>query len=254
MQTDPMYRQYHHGELTFSLVYAFSEQYVLPISHDEVVHGKGALLNKMPGDRWQQFANMRAFFGYMWTHPGKQLLFMGSEFGQDQEWQEQYGLNWWLLDTPWHASLAHLVSDLNAFYKARPELWERDFTPDGFEWIDVNDAGRNVLAYLRKDREGNPIAVVVNFAGNPHENYRLALPSGGKWKEAINTDSTEYGGSGVGNQGAVVAEKVEWHGREFSASITVPPLSTMVFVPMAPEPLEPAGITDGETPPNDPAR
>jgi 1,4-alpha-glucan branching enzyme len=231
MATDPMYRRYHHGELTFSLVYAFSEQYVLPISHDEVVHGKGSLLNKMPGDRWQQFANVRTFLGYMWTHPGKQLLFMGSEFGQDQEWQETFGLNWWLNDSPWHAGLAELVADLNAVYKARPELWERDFTPDGFEWLDVNDGDRNTLAYLRKDKAGNPVAVVVNFAGNPHENYRLPLPKGGVWKEALNTDDAKYGGTGTGNGGAITAENHPWYGREFSADITVPPLATLIFVP-----------------------
>ncbi|MDR2704069.1 MAG: alpha amylase C-terminal domain-containing protein, partial [Cellulomonadaceae bacterium] len=252
MQTDPMYRRYHHGELTFSLVYAFSEQYVLPISHDEVVHGKGSLINKMPSDRWQQLANVRAFLGYMWTHPGKQLLFMGSEFGQDQEWNENYGLNWWLNDAPWHGALAHLVADLNKYYKSHPQLWERDFTPDGFEWIDVNDGDRNVLSYIRKDKAGNPVAVIVNFAGNPHENYRLALPSGGEWKEALNTDASEYGGSGVTNGPSVTAESVPWHGRDFSATITVPPLSTVIFEPAAARALAP--VNEKDVPPNDPAR
>ncbi|MCL1871603.1 MAG: 1,4-alpha-glucan branching protein GlgB [Promicromonosporaceae bacterium] len=228
---NPMYRKYHHGELTFSLIYAFSEQYVLPISHDEVVHGKGSLLRKMPGDRWQQLAGVRAFLTYMWTHPGKQLLFMGSEFGQDAEWNESVGLDWWLLDNPSHAAVQTLVRDLNALYKETPSLWERDFTPDGFEWIDSNDADHNTLAYIRKDAAGNPAVVVVNFAGIPHEGYRLALPQGGAWKEALNTDAENYGGSGVGNMGQVAAEPVPWHGRSHSASVRVPPLGALVLIP-----------------------
>jgi len=233
MHEDPMYRRYHHGELTFSLVYAFSEQYVLPISHDEVVHGKGSLINKMPGDRWQQFANVRAFLAYMWTHPGKQLLFMGSEFGQDTEWSEEWGLNWWLLDSPWHAALQKLVKDLNEVYKDNPSLWERDFTPDGFEWLDVNDADRNVLAYIRKDAAGNPVVAVINFSGGPHENYRLALPNGGKWKVAINTDATEYGGSGAGptNHSLLKAEAVPYYGRDYSVDVTLPPLGALILIP-----------------------
>ncbi|WP_425956439.1 1,4-alpha-glucan branching protein GlgB [Xylanimonas sp. McL0601] len=230
---NPMYRRYHHGELTFSLIYAFSEQYVLPISHDEVVHGKGSLLRKMPGDRWQQLAGVRAFLTYMWTHPGKQLLFMGQEFAQDAEWNEGVGLDWWLLDNPSHAAVQRLVRDLNALYKATPALWERDFTPDGFEWIDSNDADHNTLAYVRKGVDGQPVVVVVNFAGVPHEGYRLALPSGGSWREAFNTDAEIYGGSGVGNLGAVTAEPVPWHGREHSVAVRVPPLGAIVLVPEA---------------------
>ena len=228
IETDPMYRRYHHGELTFSLVYAFSEQYVLPISHDEVVHGKGSLINKMPGDRWQQMANVRAFLAYMWTHPGKQLLFMGSEFAQDEEWNESAGLKWWLLDAPWHAAISQLVKDLNALYKATPSLWERDFTPDGFEWIDVNDADRNTLAYIRKDAAGKPVVVVVNFAGNPHEGYRLALPAGGQWREVLNTDDPKYAGSGVTN-GSITADAGPWYGRDYSAIVRIPPLGVAVF-------------------------
>ncbi|MDR0483286.1 MAG: 1,4-alpha-glucan branching protein GlgB [Cellulomonadaceae bacterium] len=231
IEKDPAYRRYHHGELTFSLVYAFSEQYVLPISHDEVVHGKGSLINKMPGDRWQQFGNVRAFLAYMWAHPGKQLLFMGSEFGQDAEWSEEFGLNWWLLDSPWHSSLQKLVKDLNALYVATPQLWEKDFTPDGFEWIDVNDGDRNCLSFIRKDASGKPAAVVINFAGSPHEDYRIALPLAGKWKEAINTDNEEYGGSGVNNGGSITAEAVPWTGRDYSAAVRIPPLGAVIFVP-----------------------
>ncbi|PZR52028.1 1,4-alpha-glucan branching enzyme [Xylanimonas oleitrophica] len=231
MAQNPMYRKHHHGELTFSLVYAFSEQYVLPVSHDEVVHGKGSLLRKMPGDRWQQLAGVRAFLAYMWTHPGKQLLFMGQEFAQDAEWNEGAGLDWWLLDNPSHAGVQHLVRDLNALYRRTPALWELDFTPDGFEWIDADDADHNVLAYLRKDREGRPVVVVVNFAGVPHEGYRLALPAGGTWREALNTDAEAYGGSGVGNLGQVAAEPVPWKGRDHSATVRVPPLGVLVLVP-----------------------
>ncbi len=227
---NPMYRRYHHGELTFSLIYAFSEQYVLPISHDEVVHGKGSLLRKMPGDRWQQLAGVRSFLAYMWTHPGKQLLFMGSEFGQDAEWNESVGLDWWLLDNPSHAALQHLVRDLNALYKATPALYERDFTPDGFEWIDSDDADHNTLAYVRKGLDGKPVVVVVNFAGVPHEGYRLALPEGGVWREALNTDAEVYGGSGVCNEGSIAAQPVPWHGRSYSAEVRVPPLGAIVLV------------------------
>lgn len=231
MGEDPMYRSYHHGELTFSLVYAFSEQYVLPISHDEVVHGKGSLLRKMPGDRWQQLAGVRAFLAYQWTHPGKQLLFMGSEFAQDAEWNESAGLDWWLLDNPSHAGVHRLVRDLNRYYRDTPALWEQDFSPAGFEWLDANDADHNVLAYLRRGADGRPVVVVVNFAGVPHEGYRLALPAGGTWREAINTDAESYGGSGVGNMGRVQAEPAPWHGREHSAVLRVPPLGALILEP-----------------------
>ncbi|MCL2595959.1 MAG: 1,4-alpha-glucan branching protein GlgB [Promicromonosporaceae bacterium] len=231
IETDPMYRRYHHGELTFSLIYAFSEQYCLPISHDEVVHGKGSLLRKMPGDRWQQLAGVRSFLAYMWTHPGKQLLFMGSEFGQDAEWNENVGLDWWLLEYSPHQQLQRLVRDLNALYKATPALWEKDFTPDGFEWLDSNDADRNTLAFLRKDASGKPVAVVINFAGNPHDDYRLPLPHGGVWREVLNTDAEAYGGSDVGNFGAVHAEPVPHHGRSHSASLRIPPLGALVLIP-----------------------
>ncbi|MCA5893776.1 1,4-alpha-glucan branching protein GlgB [Isoptericola sp. NEAU-Y5] len=230
---DPMYRRYHHHELTFSLVYAFSEQYLLPISHDEVVHGKGSLLRKMPGDRWQQLAGVRAFLAYQWTHPGKQLLFMGSEFAQDAEWNEGAGLDWWLLENPGHAGVQRLVRDLNALYRTTPALWEQDFDTAGFEWLDADDADHNVLSYVRRDREGRPAVVIVNFAGTPHESYRLALPQGGTWAEALNTDAQDYGGSGVGNLGQVEAAAVPWKGRQHSTTLRVPPLGALVLTPSA---------------------
>ncbi|MDO8143005.1 MULTISPECIES: 1,4-alpha-glucan branching protein GlgB [unclassified Isoptericola] len=228
---DPMYRSHHHGELTFSLVYAFSEQYVLPISHDEVVHGKGSLLRKMPGDRWQQLAGVRSFLAYQWTHPGKQLLFMGCEFAQEAEWSEGAGLDWWSLEDAGNAGVQHLVRDLNGLYRATPALWERDFDGSGFEWIEGGDAARNLVAYVRRAADGSPVVVVVNFAGVPHEDYRLGLPHGGAWSEALNTDAPRYGGSGVVNEGDVVAEDVPWQGREHSATVRVPPLGALVLTP-----------------------
>ncbi|PRZ04827.1 1,4-alpha-glucan branching enzyme [Isoptericola sp. CG 20/1183] len=229
MAKDPMYRSHHHGELTFSLVYAFSEQYVLPISHDEVVHGKGSLLSKMPGDRWQQLAGVRAFLTYQWTHPGKQLLFMGCELAQEAEWSEGRGLDWWHLDDPGHAGVQRAVRDLNALYRATPALWERDFDGSGFEWLEADDAARNVLAYARRAADGTPVVVVVNFAGVPHEGYRLGLPDGGTWVEAFCSDALQYGGSGVVNTGELHAEDVPSHGRRHSLALRVPPLGGLVL-------------------------
>ncbi|WP_166849565.1 1,4-alpha-glucan branching protein GlgB [Isoptericola sp. BMS4] len=228
---DPMYRRYHHHELTFSLVYAFSEQYLLPVSHDEVVHGKGSLLRKMPGDRWKQLAGVRAFLAYQWTHPGKQLLFMGCELAQDAEWDEASGLDWWLLDDPGHAGVQRLVRDLNALYRATPALWERDFDPAGFEWLDADDADHDTLSWVRRDGDGRPVVVVVNFAGVPHEHYRLAMPDGGDWDEVLNTDAEVYGGSGVGNLGRVRTTPVPHKGRRHSATLRVPPLGALVLRP-----------------------
>ena len=227
MQESPINRRYHHGELTFSMVYAYSEQFVLPISHDEVVHGKGSLLARMPGDHWQQVAGVRAMLAYMWTHPGKQLLFMGCEFAQGGEWSESRGLDWWHYDDPLHAGVADLTSDLNKIYRAHPALWKHDFTPDGFEWIDANDGNHNTLVYMRKDGEGDEVVVVANFAGVPHEGYRVGLPSGGEWVEVLNTDSTKYGGSGVVNVGPQQAEEVGWVGRQHSVTLRVPPLGAV---------------------------
>ena len=227
---DPVYRRYHHNELTFSMMYAYSENFVLPLSHDEVVHGKGSLLRKVPGDDWKRFATLRALFGYMWAHPGKQLLFMGSDFGQDSEWSQERGLDWAALDNPSHAGLQRLVSDLNAAYRQLPSLWREDYSPAGFSWIDANDAFGNVISFLRFAGDAPAVACVVNFSGEPHYDYRVGLPSAGQWREVINSDATDYGGSGVGNMGLVESVDVPWHGRPASAVLTVPPLAMLWLV------------------------
>ena len=237
MAEDPVNRRWHHGELTFSLVYAFSEQFILPLSHDEVVHGKGSLIAKMPGDDWQKRANLRALYAYMWSHPGKQLLFMGQEFGQGVEWNADNSLDWWLLENPDHVGIKRLISDLNALYKATPALWTEDFTYHGFEWINANDGDHNVITYLRKgkDAEGRKdlIACIVNFAGNPHEGYRVGLPFPGKWEEVLNTDSEDYAGSGVTNPGVLEAEELPWDGQSASVRLRVPPLGAIFLRPVA---------------------
>jgi len=225
--TAPIYRQYHHHQMTFSMMYAYTENFVLPISHDEVVHGKGSLLRKMPGDRWQQLANVRALLAYMWAHPGKQLLFMGCEFGQESEWAESRSLDWWLLDLPDHAGLHRLVRDLNATYKASPALWSQDADPAGFSWIDANDASDNVFSFLRFGSDGTVLACLANFAGVPHEQYRVGLPRAGEWREILNTDAEIYAGTGVGNYGAVTATEETWHGRPTSATVALPPLGVL---------------------------
>ncbi len=227
----PVHRQWHHHEMTFSLVYAWSEQYVLPISHDEVVHGKGSLISKMPGDRWQQLAGVRAYLAYMWAHPGKNLLFMGSEIGQYAEWSESRGLDWWLLDNADHRGVQQCLADLNRVYKETPALWSQDNISAGFEWIDADDSAGNTFSWLRWGTDGSALACIVNFSGGPHEEYRVGLPHGGTWNEVVNTDAEMYGGSGVGNLGAVVAEEVPWHGRPFSALVRVPPLGALWLRP-----------------------
>jgi 1,4-alpha-glucan branching enzyme len=227
LANEPIYRQYHHHQMTFSLVYAYTENYVLPISHDEVVHGKGSLLRKMPGDRWQQLANLRAFLAFMWAHPGKQLLFMGSELGQESEWAESRSLDWWLTDNPDHRGVQTLVHDLNAAYADSPELWSRDSDPGGFAWIDANDAGNNTFSFLRWGDGGNVVACIANFAAIPHEGYRIGLPYAGRWDEVLNTDADAYIGSGVGNFGGVEAQSEGWHGQPASATVQVPPLGTV---------------------------
>ena len=224
---DPIHRQHHHNEMTFSMVYAYSERFILPISHDEVVHGKGSLIGKMPGDRWQQLANLRAYLGFMWAHPGKNLLFMGSEFAQSQEWNSEKSLEWWLLEYPEHSGTLAAVRDLNQMYQSTPALWQLDDAPRGFDWINANDAEANIFAWLRWDEAGNCVAVIINMSPNPHLNFRISLPFIGEWVEILNTDSLIYGGSGMGNQGAVQALPLAWSGRPASAEIVVPPLSAI---------------------------
>jgi 1,4-alpha-glucan branching enzyme len=226
MHEDPMWRSHHHNDITFSFVYAFSENFLLPISHDEVVHGKGSLLAKMPGDQWQKLANVRVFLSFMWAHPGKQLLFMGSEFGQPSEWSEQRGLDWWILDQPAHQGLQRLVRQLNRVYREQPALWEQDNTSAGFEML-TSDAENNVVCFLRWSTGGEAIACLVNFGGNPVGPYRVGLPYAGTWSEIVNSDAEEYGGSGVGNFGAVHATADEWQGRPASAELTLPPLAAL---------------------------
>ncbi len=227
IQRDPAWRKYHHGEITFSMLYAYDEKFVLPISHDEVVHGKGSLLSKMPGDHWQKLANMRAYLAFMWTHPGKKLLFMGQEFAQPSEWSESRDLDWWLLDHHPHRGMQQLVTDMNKLYVENPSLWELDHDHAGFQWIDGGNADQNILSFLRFDAAGNPIAVIVNFAGHPYHNFRIGLPKPGFWKEIMNTDAESYGGSGVGNFGGVQTQEHQSHGRPYSAEITVPPLGSV---------------------------
>ncbi|MBV9314196.1 MAG: 1,4-alpha-glucan branching protein GlgB [Pseudonocardia sp.] len=219
----PVHRGYHHNEMTFSMAYAYSENYILPLSHDEVVHGKGSLWTRMPGDKWNKAANLRALLAYMWAHPGKQLLFMGGEFGQSREWAEARSLDWDELAEPLHAGIQHLVGDLNRAYRATPALYSLDNSPDGFSWIDANDADGNVLSFLRWGADGSVVACVANFAGNPHEDYRLGLPFAGRWRELLNTDAEYYGGSGVGNLGAVLAVDEPSHARPASAVLRLPP-------------------------------
>jgi 1,4-alpha-glucan branching enzyme len=229
VQRDPMYRAHHHHDLTFSFLYAFSEHFILPISHDEVVHGKGSLVRKMPGDHWQQLANTRAYLSYMWAHPGKQLLFMGQEFGQLSEWSEERGLDWWMLDQPSHHQLAEFVGTLNRVYRDTPALWQLDDDSAGFEWVEGGAAAENVIAFMRYDRDRTPLLCIVNFAGMPHDGFRLGLPAAGRWTEVLNSDAAEFGGSGVGNLGAVEATEVPWSGRPASASFTLPPLGAVWF-------------------------
>ncbi|WP_184840637.1 1,4-alpha-glucan branching protein GlgB [Allocatelliglobosispora scoriae] len=228
---EPIYRQYHHNDLTFSLVYAWDENFVLPISHDEVVHGKGSLVGKMPGDTWQRLAGVRALLALMWAHPGKQLLFMGCELGDEQEWSEQRGLDWTLLDDPDRAGVQRLVRDLNGVYRATPALWSQDTSPNGFRWIAYDDVHNNVISFIRIATDGSPLVCVANFSGGPYADYRIGLPRGGAWTEVLNTDAEHYGGSGVGNLGEVRADNKPWHGFPASAALNVPPLGAIWLRP-----------------------
>ena len=227
MSREPIYRQYHHHQMTFAMMYAYTENYVLPLSHDEVVHGKGSLLRKMPGDRWQQLANLRAYLAFMWAHPGKQLLFMGGELGQEAEWSEGHSLDWWLLDHSDHRGVQAVVRDMNRAYRGLAAFWSQDIDPAGFSWVDANDSGGNVYSFLRFGSDGSAVVCVGNFAAVPHGGYRVGLPAAGRWTEILNTDAHAYGGSGVGNFGGVDAEPIPWHGRPASAALRLPPLGTL---------------------------
>jgi 1,4-alpha-glucan branching enzyme len=230
MSKEPIYRRYHHNDMTFSLLYAFSENFVLPLSHDEVVHGKGSLLNKMSGDEWQKFANLRAYYGFMWGHPGKKLLFMGGEFGQWQEWNFNTSLEWAALDAPMHQGLHRFVKDLNHLYQHEPALYEIDFDWTGFTWIDANDSDNSVFSFVRHAKSVDEFVVVVsNLTPVPRENYRIGVPKPGYYREILNSDSEHYGGSNLGNGGGRVTEDMSWHGHGQSLSLTLPPLATIML-------------------------
>jgi len=229
MSIDPIYRRYHHGNITFSLLYAFQENFILVLSHDEVVYGKRSLLSKMPGDEWRKFANLRMFLAWMYGHPGKKLLFMGGEFGQSNEWNHDTQLDWQLLELPRHDGLHRLVQHLNYTYKDEPALWQLDDTYDGFDWIDFHDAENSVVSFLRKSQEGDIVAFVVNATPVVRYNYRLGVPESGFYREIINTDGETYGGSNIGNLGGVQSEAQEWMGREHSILVHLPPLATLAF-------------------------
>jgi 1,4-alpha-glucan branching enzyme len=228
---DPAYRRFHHEELTFGLMYAFSENYVLPLSHDEVVHGKGALVSKLPGTHEEKLANLRALYGYMWAHPGKKLLFMGGELAQEREWDAGTSIDWHLLELPGHRGVQRLVRDLNRLYRSEPALHQLDSEPEGFRWLELHDADANVIAFARFPREGRPVVCACNFSGAPRPGYRIAFPSPGVWREALNSDAREYGGGGIGNLGQVVADATPWHDQPFSAEVTLPPLGVVWLVP-----------------------
>jgi 1,4-alpha-glucan branching enzyme len=236
MSRDPIHRQHHHNELTFSLAYAFDENFILPISHDEVVHGKGSLLSKMPGDTWQNFANLRAYLGFMFGHPGKKLLFMGCEFAQEREWNHDHSLDWHLLDeaanpnAKHHLGIQRWVKDLNHFYRKTTALHQQDFTHHGFQWIELNDAQSSIISFIRRDAHDNAVVVICNFTPTPHPGYRLGVPSAGVYVERINSDSEHYGGSNLGTAlGAADAQEVPWQGQPHSIVINVPPLATVMF-------------------------
>jgi 1,4-alpha-glucan branching enzyme len=249
MRHEPIHRRYHHNQLTFRSVYAFSENYVLPLSHDEVVYGKGSLLNKMPGDDWQKRANLRLLLGWMWGTPGKKLLFMGGELGQWREWAHDGQLQWELLEQPEHRGIQDWVRDLNRLYQAEPALHELDFEAAGFAWVDANDSEQSVVSILRSSARGRQLLGVFNFTPVPRVGYRLGVPVGGYWREALNSDAELYGGSGWGNQGGVEAEMDSWHGRPFRLEVTLPPLAAIFLAaersqgPDAKAPDQPASVT-----------
>lgn len=226
-QTDPIFRKYHHNQLTFSMVYAFTENFMLSLSHDEVVHGKKSLIEKMPGDDWQKFANMRLLYGYMYGHPGKKLLFMGQEFGQRSEWNHDAQLDWNLLEFPLHQQLQRWLKELNYLYKTDAALYEHDFDGSGFEWMDCQDWERGIISFMRRSSEGASTLVVCNFTPEPRTNYKIGIPTGGYWREVLNSDAIEYGGSGLGNMGGVEAAPIPSQGRFYSLSLIIPPLGIL---------------------------
>jgi 1,4-alpha-glucan branching enzyme len=232
ISNDPVFRRYHHHELTFGLLYAWSERFVLPLSHDEVVHGKSSLIGKMPGDIWQKRANLRALLAWMWAHPGKQLLFMGGEIGQFDEWSHDRSVDWHLLDYPEHEGIRRLVRDINVVYRSKPALFERDVSPEGFRWIDAGNADQNVISFIRYDAHGHPgLVCVANFSPTVHENFRVGLPLQGPWREAINSDADVYGGANVRNWEGIEAVAEGWNGQPFSGVVHLPPLAVMWLEP-----------------------
>ncbi|HVM97105.1 MAG TPA: 1,4-alpha-glucan branching enzyme, partial [Candidatus Acidoferrales bacterium] len=229
MSKQPIHRKYHHNDLTFRMLYAYSENFVLPLSHDEVVHGKGSLLGKMPGDEWQKFANLRMLLGYMYTQPGKKLLFMGGDIGQWREWDHDGSIDWHLLQHGSHRGIQNLVRDLNRLYRSEPALHQLDCESGGFEWIDCHDSDGSTLAYLRRNDAGDAVVVACNFTPVPRHGYKIGAPTGSYWRELLNSDSSSYGGSNLGNGGGVLAEEAPMHGRPYCLTITLPPLAIVLF-------------------------
>jgi 1,4-alpha-glucan branching enzyme len=232
MSLDPIHRKYNHNQLTFSIWYSFSENFVLALSHDEVVYGKGSLLAKMHGDEWQKFAGLRLLFGYMYAHPGKKLLFMGDEYGQWREWNHDSSLDWHLLDYPYHQGVQRWVKELNRFYAQEPALHVQDYSPEGFEWVDFRDADSSTLSFLRKGKNpADTMLIVCNFTPVRRADYRVGVPLAGFWTQLLNSDGGEYGGSGDGNEPGIEADAIPWHGKDHSVSLTLPPLSALFFKP-----------------------
>ncbi len=230
---DPVHRKYHHNEITFSLVYGFSENFMLPLSHDEVVHGKGAIIDRMTGDEWQRFSNLRLLYSYMFTHPGTKLLFMGNEFGQTSEWKLEKGLEWWLTEHQYHKGLQKLVKDLNAYYKKTPAIYQNQFSPKGFEWVTHDDAANSMIAYIRKGLPEDKMQLVIcNFTPVVREHYKIGTLKGGQWKEVLNSDNEKYGGSGISNKKMLEATAPGWHGKPYALNVKIPPLATVIFEPI----------------------
>jgi 1,4-alpha-glucan branching enzyme len=234
MRHEPIHRAYHHNQITFRQLYAFHENFVLPLSHDEVVHGKGSLLGIMPGDDWQKFANLRLLLAYMWAQPGKKLLFMGGEIAQWREWHHEESLDWHLLQYAPHEGVRRLVADLNRMYRSELALFEHDCQPAGFEWVDCADWQGSILSFLRRGRGADAVLVACNFTPVPRIGYRLGVPFGGTWRELLNSDGEAYGGSGMGNFGGIAAEEIPTHGRPFSLNLTLPPLGAVFLKGEAP--------------------